>query len=116
MSFRLNETQLTRSPKWRIKYWPVDYAVPQSLNIWFLFMGNYCSIFCQGLMFLLEIFTSDELMIGDCILFDLVVNEAYYKVSVQSVASLGMQWKMFSKVVTVSFFFFCMGGAVPFDV
>jgi hypothetical protein len=54
-------------------------------------------------------------MIGDCILFDLVVNEAYYRVSVQSVASLGMQWKMFSKVVTVSFFF-CMGGAVPFDV
>jgi hypothetical protein len=65
---------------------------------------------------LIEIFTSDELMIGDCILFDLVVNDAYYRVSVQSVASLGMQWKMFSKVVTVSLFFFRMGGAVPFDV
>jgi hypothetical protein len=68
---------------------------------------------------LIEIFTSDELMIGDCILFDLVVNEAYYSVSAQSVSSLGMQWKMFSKVVTVSLFvsvfclFVCMGRAVP---
>jgi len=62
---------------------------------------------------LIEIFTSDELMIGDCILFDLVVNEAYYRVSAQSVASLGMQWKTFSKVVTVSLFvnfFFCLNG------
>lgn len=62
---------------------------------------------------LIEIFTSDELMIGDCILFDLVVNEAYYRVSVQSVASLGMQWKMFSKVVTVSLFFFAWVGQSP---
>jgi hypothetical protein len=62
---------------------------------------------------LIEIFTSDELMIGDCILFDLVVNEAYYRVSVQSVASLGMQWKMFSKVVTVSLFFFSHGWGSP---
>jgi len=66
---------------------------------------------------LIEIFTSDELMIGDCILFDLLVNEAYYRVSAQSVASLGMQWKTFSKVVTVSlfvnFFLFAWVGQSP---
>lgn len=43
-------------------------------------------------------------MIGDCILFDLVVNEAYYRVSAHSVASLGMQWRSFSKVVTFILF------------
>jgi hypothetical protein len=36
-------------------------------------------------------------MVGDCIMFDLVVNEEDYRVLAQPVASLGMQWRTFFK-------------------